>query len=154
MADYSVKLRINSVSKPVTIRGSDTLLQVLRDQFGLTGAKPGCRNGDCGCCAVLVDGWPIHSCMMLAIEAVGHQITTIEGLNDSPMQKAFLDYGAFQCGYCTPGFILNAHSLSTIHPDASDVEIDEWLASNLCRCTSYTEIREAVKAVLREQGTH
>jgi len=86
--------------------------------------------------------------MMLAVEAIGHQITTIEGLKDTPTQKAFLDKWAFQCGYCTPGFILVCHALAQIHPDAGDEIIEEWLQSNICRCTSYEEIQAAVKSVL------
>jgi aerobic carbon-monoxide dehydrogenase small subunit len=145
----SILLHVNGLEKYVTVRGSDTLLQVLREGMGLTGAKPSCRNGDCGCCTVLVDGMPINACMMLAVEATGHRITTIEGLRDSPIQKAFLHHTAFQCGYCTPGFILNAHALIENNPNASDKEIEEWLASNLCRCTSYSEIRDAVKAAFQ-----
>jgi carbon-monoxide dehydrogenase small subunit len=149
---YSIELLINGVPKQLTVRGADTLLEVLRHQLGLTGAKPSCLNGDCGCCTVLVDGFPIHACFMLAIEAAGHQITTIEGIKDSPVQKAFLGHSALQCGYCTPGFIMNAHALINSHPSASEDEINDWLSSNLCRCTGYTEIREAIKAALRESG--
>ncbi|MGE5633528.1 MAG: (2Fe-2S)-binding protein, partial [Caulobacteraceae bacterium] len=115
---------------------------------GLTGAKPGCENGDCGACTVLVDGWPVKSCIMLAVEAVGHKVTTIEGLKDAPIQKAFIEKWGFQCGYCTPGFIMNCQGLVNVHPDADEEMIEEWLQSNICRCTSYEEIRKAVKSVL------
>lgn len=145
-----LELDINDEKKSVIIRPSDTLLRVLRDYLGLTGAKPGCENGDCGTCTVLVDGWPFKSCLMLAVEAEGHKITTIEGLKNSPIQRAFVDKWAFQCGYCTPGFIMNCQGLINIHPRADDAMIEEWLQSNICRCTSYEEIKEAVKSILEE----
>lgn len=143
-----IELDINDEKRTVIVRASDTLLRVLREQLGLTGAKPSCENGDCGACTVLVDGWPMKSCIMLAVEAVGHKVITIEGLKDTPIQKAFLDKWGFQCGYCTCGFIMNCHGLVTLHPDASDAVIEEWLQSNICRCTSYEEIKEAIKSVL------
>lgn len=143
-----IELQVNGETRTVVARPADTLLDVLREQLGLTGAKPGCKNGDCGACTVLMDGWPIKSCLTLAVEAVGHQVTTIEGLRDTPIQKAFLDKWAFQCGYCTSGFIMVCQALAQIHPDAGDEIIEEWLQSNLCRCTSYEEIRAAVKSVI------
>ncbi|MFB5165416.1 2Fe-2S iron-sulfur cluster-binding protein [Parageobacillus toebii] len=100
---------------------------------------------------LLVDGIPIKSFMMLAIETVGKEITTIEGLRNTPIQRAFIEHFAFQCGYCTPGFIMNAYALTEQHPDADDSTIQEWLESNICRCTSYQEIEEAVKSVLMEK---
>ncbi|WP_339062889.1 (2Fe-2S)-binding protein [Tepidibacillus marianensis] len=130
------------------VRTADTLLDMLRNQCGLTGSKPGCKNGDCGACTVLIGGWPYKSCIMLAVEAEGHQITTIEGLHNTPIQKAFVDQFAFQCGYCTPGFIMNSYALVNLYPDASEAQIKEWLQSNICRCTSYQEIEKAVKSVL------
>lgn len=143
-----IELEVNGEIKSIVVRPADTLLFALREQLGLTGTKDACGNGDCAACTVLVDGWPVKSCLMLAVEAVGHKITTIEGLKDIPIQKAFLDKFALQCGYCTPAFIINSHALVTIHPDANDEVIKEWLQSNLCRCTSYEEIKEAVKSVL------
>jgi aerobic carbon-monoxide dehydrogenase small subunit len=140
-----LELDVNGEKRNVNVRPADTLLRVLREQLGLIGAKPGCENGDCGACTVLVDGWPIKSCIMLTVEAVGHRITTIEGLKDTPIQKVFIEKGGFQCGYCTSGFIMNCHGLITIHPDADDSIIQEWLESNICRCTGYEEIKEAVK---------
>jgi len=128
---------------------SDLLLFTLRNQLGLTGAKPGCENGDCGACTVLVDGWPIKSCVMLTVEAIGKKITTIEGLKNAPIQKAFVEEIPFQCGYCTSGFLMVCHGLSEIHPDADESVIEEWLQSNICRCTSYQEIGKAIKSVLR-----
>lgn len=143
-----ITLDVNDEKRTVIVRPADTLLHVLREQLGLTGAKPGCENGDCGTCTVVVDGWPIKSCIMLAIEAIGHKITTVEGLKNTPIQKAFIEKWGFQCGYCTPGFIMNCHALINIHPDASDDMIQEWLQSNICRCTSYEEIMEALKEAM------
>lgn len=145
-----INLNINGEEKTVFVRASDTLLEVLRDKLGLTGAKPSCENGDCGACTVLVDGWPIKSCLMLAAEAVGHSVTTIEGFKNTPIQKAFIENMAFQCGYCTSGFIMNCQGLINIHPDADDEMIKEWLQSNICRCTGYEEIEKAIKSVLKK----
>ena len=144
-----IDLNINYEMKSVAVRPSDTLLYTLREQLGLTGAKNSCENGDCNSCTVLVDGWPVKSCLILAVEMQGHVITTIEGLKDTPVQRAFLEKFAVQCGFCTPGFVMNSHALVSIHPEADDDMINEWLQSNLCRCTSYTEIKEAVKSVLK-----
>ncbi len=145
-----MELKVNGEKKSVAVRPADTLLDVLRNQLGLTGAKPSCKNGDCGACTVLIDGWPVKSCLMLAVEAAGHEITTVEGLKDSPVQKAFIDNFAFQCGYCTSGFIMNCHGLSVIHPGADYDTIREWLQSNLCRCTGYEEITQAITTVLKQ----
>lgn len=151
---FPLEIDVNGEIKNIVARPADTLLYVLRDSLGLTGAKPGCENGDCGACTVLVDGWPVKSCLMLAVEAIGHKITTIEGLKDTPIQKSFIENWAFQCGYCTSGFIMNCYALSKIHPDANDEVIQEWLQSNLCRCTSYEEIKKAVKSVLKSNHHH
>lgn len=144
-----INLNINGEERTVFVRASDTLLDVLRNKLGLTGAKPGCENGDCGSCTVLVDGWPVKSCLMLAVEAVGHSITTIEGLKNTPIQKAFIENMAFQCGYCTSGFIMNCQGLINIHPDADSEVIKEWLQSNICRCTGYEEIEKAIRSALK-----
>lgn len=138
-------LNINNEERRVLVSPSDTLLHVLRQKLGLTGAKPGCENGDCGACTVLLDDEPVKACLILAVQAEGHKITTIEGLKDTPIQKAFIEESAFQCGFCTPGFILNCHAMLNAHPDADDEKIREWLSSNLCRCTGYEEIGKAVK---------
>ncbi|WP_248926994.1 (2Fe-2S)-binding protein [Paenibacillus hamazuiensis] len=143
-----IELLINGQRRGVTIRSADTLLRVLREQLGLTGAKAGCENGDCGACTVIVGKLPIKSCMMLAIEAVGSSVTTVEGLQGAPIQQAFIDKFAFQCGFCTPGFIMLCHALTLNRPDADEEVIEEWLQSNICRCTSYQEIRAAVLSVL------
>lgn len=144
-----IELNVNGEKRTVAVRPSDTLLYVLREELGLTGAKSGCDNGDCGTCTVIVDGIPIKSCIMLAVEAIGHEITTVEGLRNAPIQNAFLETFAYQCGFCTPGFIMNCHALTTNHPNADDEMIHEWLESNLCRCTGYEEIKDAVKIVLK-----
>ncbi len=144
-----IELDVNGENKNAIVRPSDLLLDVLRNQFGLTGAKPGCKNGDCGSCTIIMDGWPVKSCLVLAVEAVGHTILTVEGLaGTSPVQKAFVDYHAFQCGYCTSGFLMVCHSLWMMKSDADEEEMEDWLQSNICRCTSYKEIRKAMESVL------
>lgn len=152
MGKQELEFNVNGERRKIVVRPSDTLLLALRQELGLTGAKPGCENGDCGACTVLVDGWPMKSCLMLAVEAVGHEVTTVEGLKDAPIQRAFIEKWAFQCGYCTSGFLMTCHALATIHPDADEHAIMEWLESNMCRCTSYAEIREAIRSVL--PGSH
>lgn len=143
-----LELDVNGEKRNVIVRSADTLLRVLREQLGLMGAKAGCENGDCGACTILIDGVAFKSCIMLAVEAAHHKIVTIEGLKETPIQKAFVEKRGFQCGYCTSGFIMNCHSLVTKHPYADDQMIEELLQSNICRCTSYEEIKEAVKSVL------
>lgn len=146
-----VLLHVNGEQRELSVRPADTMLSVLRNKLGLTGAKPGCLNGDCGACTVIIDGWPMKSCLMLGIEGEGKQITTIEGLKNTPIQQAFIENFAFQCGYCTPGFIMNCHSLIQQHPNATDEMIQEWLESNICRCTGYQEIKQAIKSVLNSK---
>jgi len=126
-----------------------TLLDVLRDDLGLMGTKEGCGVGMCGACTVLVDGKPLSSCLVLAEQVVGKEVLTVEGLGNAenlhPIQQAFLDEGAFQCAYCTPGFVLTTVALLAENPTPSDDEIREYLAGNLCRCGSYQNILQAVK---------
>ncbi|MFV3011653.1 (2Fe-2S)-binding protein [Clostridium botulinum] len=143
-----ITLNINGEYKEVVAKPSDILLHTLRNELGLTGAKPSCENGDCGACTILVDGWPIKSCLMLTVEAIGKKIVTVEGLKNAPIQKAFVDNWGFQCGYCTSGFLMVCHALANIHPDADDYVIEQWLQSNLCRCTGYQEIKTAIKSVI------
>ncbi|MGY6211374.1 (2Fe-2S)-binding protein [Cytobacillus firmus] len=140
-------LSVNGEEKRVSFRNAELLLGVLRSTLGLTGAKPGCLNGDCGACTVIIDGIAQKSCLVLAIETIGKDITTIEGIQE-PIQGAFIEHFAFQCGYCTPGFIMNCHSLLLNRTNPSDEEITEWLESNICRCTGYQEIKEAVKTAI------
>ena len=145
-----VALMVNHELRNIEIRPADTLLDVLRVHCGLTGAKPGCENGDCGACTVLVDGQPYKACIMLAVEAERHAVTTVEGLHRAPIQKAFSECFAFQCGYCTPGFLMNVHALLCQYEEPNSEVIKEWLESNICRCTSYEEIERAVKISCRE----
>ena len=124
---------------------------MLRDELDLTGAKKGCDRGDCGACTVLVDGKPVTSCMMLAVQADGRRITTIEGLRTDrrlhPLQQAFVDYGAVQCGFCTPGMMLAAEALLDENPNPTEVQVREAITGNLCRCTGYAKIVDAVLSV-------
>lgn len=149
-----VTLTVNGWVRTVVVRGSETLLDVLREQMGLTGAKPGCENGDCGACTVLVDGVPQKACLLLAAMAADCRVTTVEGLPRTQLQAAFIRCNAFQCGYCTPGFLVNAHALLACVAHPSERQTQEWLESNICRCTSYEEICEAVRtaADARDNG--
>ena len=145
--DYTpIELYVNGEKRKIIVRSADTLLRVLREKLGLTGGKPGCENGDCGACTVLLNGQPIKSCLSLAVEVAGQEITTIEGLSDTEIQEAFIEEGGFQCGYCTPGFLINAYALLEAHPDADDETSKEWLESNLCRCTGYEGIEKSIKS--------
>ncbi|MCJ8007402.1 (2Fe-2S)-binding protein [Lederbergia wuyishanensis] len=148
---FDIDLEINGEMKHMEVRAGETLLSLLRNKLSLTGAKPGCLNGDCGACTVMVDNLPFKSCIMLAIEAAGHKVTTIEGLRDTPIQQNFIRHFAFQCGYCTPGFIMNCQSLIINHPNPSKETVKGWLSSNICRCTSYQEIEEAIWATLNQR---
>lgn len=154
MSKVSIALRINDEATEVSFAPHKTLLEVLREDLGLTGTKHGCELGECGACAVLVDGKPVLSCLYLGLEAAGRSVSTIEGMADGPalhpLQDAFADLGAAQCGYCTPGILLTAQALLAEKANPSRAEIKEALAGNLCRCTGYLQIFEAVEdAVLR-----
>ncbi|NLY46155.1 MAG: (2Fe-2S)-binding protein [Tissierella sp.] len=146
-----LNLNINGENLDVVVKPSDTLLYTLRNELGLTGAKPGCENGDCGSCTVLIDDWPIKSCLMLTVEAKDKKITTIEGLKNAPIQKAFVENFAFQCGYCTSGFLMVCNSLALHKPKANNHTIQEWLQSNICRCTGYEEIQSAIKSIINNE---
>lgn len=158
--EQQVSLRVNGNAHLVKVRSAETLLETIRTRLRLTGAKPGCENGDCGSCTVLINNTPYKSCIMLTVEAEGRQVTTVEGLHRAPIQEAFMKHFAYQCGYCTPGFLMNAHALITsvkhepgtelAQPGGLDTYIQEWLESNICRCTSYEEIGQAVKEVLMD----
>jgi carbon-monoxide dehydrogenase small subunit len=147
----AIELRVNGEIHRAVVRPADTLLRVLREKLGLTGPKPGCENGDCGACTVLVDGKPTKSCLVLAVEVEGSEITTVEGLKDTAIQRAFMEHEGFQCGYCTPGFIVNAYALLKAHPQPTDDQMREWLTANICRCTGYEGIRNAVQAAAGEE---
>jgi len=152
----TIELKVNGELYKVEIEPRRTLLEVLREKLGLTGTKEGCGKGDCGHCTVLIDGEPVCSCLTLAIEAQGHDIVTIEGLAEGgklhPLQQAFVDYGAIQCGFCTPGMILAAKSLLDKNPDPTEDEIKEAISGNLCRCTGYVKIIDAIKAAAKQKG--
>ena len=148
---WRIHLDVNGESYEVEVYSSEILLETLRGKLGLTGPKPGCLNGDCGACTIMVGNQPMKSCLMLSLEATGHRITTIEGLKDTPIQKAFIKHFAFQCGYCTPGFIMNSHALLSNHSEPTYEQIEEWLQSNICRCTGYEEIEQAILSVINER---
>jgi len=147
----NIMLVINGQQYEKEVEPHWTLLDLLRDEFGLTGTKKGCNKGDCGTCTVLVDGEPINSCLYLALRADGKEILTIEGLETGeglhPLQLAFINKGAMQCGYCTPGMILSAKSLLDREPNPSDENIRRAISGNLCRCTGYQKIIEAIESV-------
>ena len=150
MAVY-VNLRVNGRIHEVQAKPDAFLVDVLREQLGLTGTKYGCGMGECGACTVLADGQPIYSCLTLAVEAEGKEITTIEGLDRGgelhPVQRAFIEHGGIQCGFCTPGMILSAVALLSVNRKPSEEDIRRALCGNLCRCTGYMKIIEAVQSV-------
>lgn len=145
-----INLRVNGEVHTLLVAPHLTLLEVLREELHLTGAKESCGRGACGACTVLLDGEPVRSCLLLAAEAEGRQVTTIEGLGRQgalhPIQEAFVAHHAVQCGFCTPGMVLTAKALLDKTPDPTDEEIRLALSGNICRCTGYAKIVEAVKA--------
>ena len=148
MSKIHVTTSINGEPAEFLAEAHESLLDVLRNNLNLTGSKEGCGSGDCGACSVLLDGRLVCSCLVMAAEAGGHEITTIEGIADGeklhPIQTAFLENAALQCGFCTPGFIVATKALLDKNPDPSETEIRYWLAGNLCRCTGYDKIVRAV----------
>ena len=152
-----LRLRINGEIKEVATEINKTLLEVLREDLNLTGTKHGCELGECGTCAVLVDGAPVLSCLMLGIEAVDTEIVTVEGMTQNgrphPLQKAFADLGAAQCGYCIPGILLTAKALLDKNSHPTRDEIRQALSGNLCRCTGYTKILQAVELAAMEDAS-
>lgn len=145
----AIKANVNGEPLEFLCNVRETLLEALRDRLGLTGAKEGCSNGNCGACNVIMDGRLVNSCCVLAIEADGSDILTVEGIASdgvlAPLQECFLEDAALQCGICTPGFLVASKALLEKDPDPSDHEIRWWLAGNLCRCTGYDKIVQAVK---------
>ena len=152
----TVTFNVNGVQRSAAVPPETTLLRMLRDELQLTGAKLGCDVGDCGACTVIVDGVSVNSCLMLAVQAEGKDITTIEGLATMdrlhPIQKVFEDLGALQCGFCGPGVIMSAKALLDQNPHPSLEEIKDGLAGNLCRCTGYTKMIEAIQQAANETG--
>jgi len=144
----TIQITVNHKPFVLTVEPNQTLLEVIREELHLTGTKAGCLVGDCGACTVLVDGKPVNSCLVLAVQADGKQVTTIEGVGTPqglhPLQAAFVEKGAIQCGYCTPGMILSAKSLLDRNPRAGEAEIRKAISGNLCRCTGYQKIVEAI----------
>lgn len=145
-----ISVTVNGRGRTLEVAAHHTLLEVLRDDLGLTGAKECCLVGECGACTVILDGRTVDSCLVLAVEADGGEVTTVEGLAPpgglAPLQESFLDHGAVQCGYCTPGQLLSAQALLASNPDPTLGEVQEALAGNLCRCGCYWQIGEAVLA--------
>ncbi len=158
MKKQLITLNINGEDMDLRIAPTDLLVDVLRKEAGLTGTKKGCGQGDCGACTVIIDGKAVLSCLTLAIACQGKKITTVEGIADhktgemNPIQKAFLNHGAVQCGFCTPGMIMSSYNLLTRNPQPTRTEIRRALSGNLCRCTGYLLIFEAVEACAAEGG--
>lgn len=155
MSQHSITLTVNGMTERATVPSNMTLLTLLRDVLVLTGTKNGCAAGECGACTVLLNGEPVNSCLVLAVEADGAEIVTVEGLaRDKQLdkiQQAFVDLTGVQCGFCTPGILISARALLNRNPHPSADEIKDALRGNLCRCTGYTRIVEAVKAVARDR---
>lgn len=150
MQKQDIQLDINGKTYSIPVPPQRTLLEVLRENLGLTGTKEGCSEGECGVCTVLLDGLPVRSCLLLAVDVRGRKIMTIEGISQKgdlhPLQKAFIEHGAIQCGFCTPGMILSAKAILDQNPFPSEEEIRSGLSGNLCRCTGYVKIFKAVQA--------
>ena len=147
----SIQLMINNKKYEETVEPNQTLADFLRDSLGLTGTKKGCETGDCGSCTVIMDGKPVNSCLILAVQANGRAIETIEGMETDvglhPLQQAFVEKGSIQCGFCSPGMLMSGKNLLDKNPDPDEDEIRNAIAGNLCRCTGYQKIIEAIKSV-------
>jgi carbon-monoxide dehydrogenase small subunit len=159
MTKRAIHLTVNGNVYDLEVQTGTTLLDVLRDELDLTGAKRGCDRGECGTCAVLIDGRPVRSCLMLAVLADGRNIVTVEGLEREngrldPLQEAFIEHGAIQCGFCTPGMVLSGKALLAENPNPTEAEVRRSISGNLCRCTGYSKIVEAImKAPIGENDT-
>lgn len=153
---HKIRFTINGEVKEIEIQPNKTLLKMLREDLDLIGAKEGCGAGECGACTVLVDNKPVNSCLMLAIEADRKEILTIEGLSDGinldPLQESFIKHNALQCGYCTPGMVMSAKALLNRNSHPTEDDVKEALAGNLCRCTGYQRIVDAVLDVVKKGG--
>ncbi len=156
MRYQTVRLNVNGEEREVVVKPFERLNDVLRATIGLTGTKRGCDTGGCGACTVLLNGRPVYSCMMPAIQAEGKEIVTIEGLGSDgkldPIQEAMIEHGGIQCGFCTPGVIISAKALLTSNPKQTEADIREALAGNLCRCTGYVKIIEAIRMVVDQSS--
>ncbi|MCX8110488.1 MAG: (2Fe-2S)-binding protein [Syntrophorhabdaceae bacterium] len=149
-----INLIVNNKAYEIAVAPNRTLTQILREDLNLLGTKEGCGIGDCGACTVILNGRPVNSCLVLAVQANGCNIQTIEGVADGnnlhPIQEAFVEYGAIQCGFCTPGMVLSAKSLLEKNPKPTEMEIREAISGNLCRCTGYQKIVEAIQAASKK----
>jgi carbon-monoxide dehydrogenase small subunit len=147
---HVVTLTVNGDEHTALVKVNTTLLELLREELDFTGTKRACELGDCGACTVLLDGEPVNSCIVLAVEADGHSVTTIEGLEEEGeldvVQEKFIEHGAIQCGYCAPGMILSGRALLNRNPSPTELEVRRAIAGNLCRCTGYVKIVEAILA--------
>ena len=154
MAARTIHFTLNGRPAAAEVEPHHNLVEMLQSQFALTGARESCGQGLCGCCTVLVDGEPVSGCLYLAAFVDGAEVVTVEHLGGlhalDPVQEAFVECGAFQCGYCTPGFVLMAKSLLSRHPDPSEEQIKDYLSGNLCRCAAYPEIANAVRMAARK----
>ncbi len=152
--EHKINLKVNGTDYSVQVQSKDTLLHVLRNKLGFTGVKEGCAAGECGACTVIINGKATNSCMILAVEMDGAEIMTIEGLSSGedihPIQKKFIEHGAIQCGFCTPGMILTTYALLKSNPSPTEEEIKIAISGNLCRCTGYVQIIEAIQAAAAE----
>ena len=151
-----ISFRVNGDEVEILVKPWQTLLEVLREELRLTGTKEGCGNGNCGACTVHIDGKSVDSCLTLGVEADGHDILTIEGLDQAgrlhSIQQAFIDHDALQCGFCTPGFIMSTKALLEAHPHPTEQEIRIGIAGNLCRCTGYDKIVKAISALAEKEA--
>ena len=154
-----ITLKVNGITYDMNVETNRTLVEVLREDLGLTGTKKSCNEGECGACTVLIDGEPVASCLILAVAAQGKEITTIEGLADGtklhPLQEAFVKHMAIQCGFCTPGMVMAAKAFLDKNPSPTPVEIRKAISGNLCRCTGYQQIVDAITAasqMMKEEG--
>jgi carbon-monoxide dehydrogenase small subunit len=154
--EHVINLRINGEPYEISVRPNMTLLDFLREKVGFTGTKKGCDTGQCGACTVLLDGKPINSCLVLAVDANGRELLTIEGLAKNgqlhPLQEAFIQEGAIQCGYCTSGMLLSAKALLDENPAPKEEDVKKGIAGNLCRCTGYVRIVKAILNVAKKMG--
>lgn len=156
MTKHAITLIVNGLQEELLVPSNMTLLHALRDELGLTGTKNGCEAGECGACTVLVDGEPVNSCLVLAVELDGQEITTVEGLavdgKLTPLQEKFAELNAVQCGYCTPGMLMAATALLRRNPEPTEEDIQRALVGNLCRCTGYQRIIDAIMEASRNGG--
>ncbi|MDY5349140.1 MAG: (2Fe-2S)-binding protein [Candidatus Ventricola sp.] len=156
MSKCVLSFTLNGDPTEVIVKDNMTLLDLLRDKLGLTGTKKGCEQGECGACTVMLDGKPVNSCCTLAVECEGREVVTIEGIAKGgklhPIQRQFIEKWALQCGYCTPGMIMSAKALLDVNPHPTELEIREAIEGNLCRCTGYAKIVEAIQAAAAEMN--